>query len=143
LGDTDYWRILNEEIDRADLRGAVTLSEAVSNQELPAYYAFAEMLVLPSYYEAFAKVVLEAMACGKPVIATRTGGLPEAVVDGVTGRLVPYGYVEALASAIVDLMQDQRTMAAMGRTSRSMVEKTFSWHAVADRVNNVYREISP
>jgi D-inositol-3-phosphate glycosyltransferase len=64
---------------------------------LPLYYAAADVTVLPSYYESFGMVALEAMACGSPVIASRVGGLVTTVRDGVTGFLVPDGDVEALA----------------------------------------------
>jgi len=142
LGKTDHWSMLNREVEREDLRGNVTLLNAVTNRKLPSYYCAAEMLVLPSLYEAFSKVLLEAMASGKPVIATRTGGNPEAVVDGVTGRLVPYGSAEALASAIVSLMEDTKSSAAMGRSSRSRAEAIFSWRSVAERVSSAYNELS-
>ena len=81
---------------------------------LPDYYAAADLCLMPSRYESFGMVALEAMASGVPVIASRAGGLAVTVQDGVTGRLVPEGDVAALARAITGLLADDAGRRALG-----------------------------
>jgi starch synthase len=99
--------------------------------------------VLPTFYEALPKVVVEAMACGKPVVATRTGGIPELVDDGETGLLVSFGNPEELAGRLISLLEDEEIMTSMGRKGRERVEKMFTWHAVAERIKATYDELEP
>lgn len=140
LGSGDYWRVIRNEIAASNLISSVTLMDAVKNMELPQYYRIATIFVLPSYYESFSKVTLEAMACGKPVIATDAGGLPEMVENEVSGLLVPYGSVSKLASAILELLNDEDRASEMGRRARKRVEKMFTWTAVSNRISEVYGE---
>jgi starch synthase len=81
------------------------------------------------------------MACGKPVVASRSGGLPEVVEDGETGKLVPYGSVPQLATAIIEILSDQRMARDMGVKARERVVRMFTWGAVADKVSAAYREL--
>ena len=115
--------------------------DAVKNNELVDFYRQSEVFVLPTYYEAFPKVVVEAMACGKPVVASRTGGIPELVEEGQTGFLLPYGSPDAIAERLILLLADENLRAAMGRRGRETVENQFTWHAVAERVRSVYNEL--
>ncbi len=82
---------LRERIERLDLASSVCFVGPQPQSVLPLYYAAADVTVLPSYYESFGMVALEAMACGSPVIASRVGGLVTTVRDGVTGFLIPEG----------------------------------------------------
>src|SRR5579863_1942124 len=106
LGPGDYWGRLYAESKRLGIEDHVTLMDAVSNSDLPPFYAAASVFALPSYYESFSKVTAEAMACGLPVVATRAGGLLEVVEDGKTGLLVDYGDPQALARAITSILLD-------------------------------------
>ena len=72
------------------MESSISFIGAVAQQELPLYYNASDVLVIPSYYESFGLVALEAMACGIPVIASRVGGLPTTVKDSKTGYLVPW-----------------------------------------------------
>jgi len=83
--------------------------------------------------EGFGLVYLEANAAGKPVIATRTGGVAEAVVHGATGLLVETEDLEGLVTAAVRLLRDTDLSAQMGRTGRARVLHEFTWDRVADR----------
>ena len=141
LGQKDYKQMLQAEAQRNGVEGCVTLLEAVKNVELVEFYRHSEVFVLPTYYEAFPKVVVEAMACGKPVVATRTGGIPELVSEGQTGFLVPFGSPDAIAERLTHLLGDDSLRAAMGGRGREAVESQFTWHAVAERVRNVYNEL--
>ncbi|MDA4117646.1 MAG: glycosyltransferase family 4 protein, partial [Thaumarchaeota archaeon] len=112
----------------------------VPNNELPGYYCRANVFVLPSYYEAFAKVVIEAMACGVPAVSSRMGGALDAIEDGKTGLLFEYGNVDALSNAILSILDDDRLAKRMGALARMRVQKYFTWKEVANRVDAAYRQ---
>ena len=81
------------------------------------------------------------MAHRKAVVASRAGGLPDKVIPGVTGWLVPPGNEEALAAAISKALADAARLHAMGTAGRALVDKEFSWRAATDRLLGVYREL--
>ncbi|MGH7399155.1 MAG: glycosyltransferase, partial [Candidatus Rokuibacteriota bacterium] len=95
---------LRQRASRQGLGDAVSFVGAQPQERLRDYYVAADATVLPSYYESFGMVALEAMACGSPVVASRVGGLTTTIQDGVTGRLVPEGDPAALAAAITSLI---------------------------------------
>jgi D-inositol-3-phosphate glycosyltransferase len=107
---------------------------------LPLYYAAADVTVLPSYYESFGMVALEAMACGSPVIASRVGGLVTTVRDGVTGFLVPDGDVEALAERIEALVADPELRWRLGREGVRWAAQ-HRWPCVAEAVCKEYASL--
>jgi len=99
------------------------------------------VFVLPSDYEAFGIVLLEAMAARTPVVASRVGGVPDVVEDGVTGLLYPYGNLDALATALDGLLGDAAERARMGERGRERVERLFTWDSVVDRLLGLYAEL--
>ena len=101
----------------------------------------AELFVLASRWEGLPNVLLEAMAAGKPVVATEVGGIPELVVQGVTGVLVPPQDVQALAHAIEGLLGDERRAQAMGAAGRERVGQHFSIAAMIEKTENLYHEL--
>ena len=107
---------------------------------LSLYYAAADVTVLPSYYESFGMVALEAMACGSPVIASRVGGLVTTVRDGVTGFLVPDGDVEALAERIEILVGDPELRWRLGREGVRWAAQ-HRWPCVAEAVCKEYASL--
>jgi D-inositol-3-phosphate glycosyltransferase len=107
---------------------------------LPLYYAAADVTVLPSYYESFGMVALEAMACGSPVIASRVGGLVTTVRDGVTGFLVPDGDVDALAERIETLVGDPELRWRLGREGVRWAAQ-HRWPCVAEAVCKEYASL--
>jgi glycosyltransferase involved in cell wall biosynthesis len=142
LHDGDYWGILNREIETSGVAGSVSLLDKVKNTSLPDYYRAASVFALPSYYETISKVTMEAMACGLPVVATNSGGIPEVIDDKVTGLLVPYGSVGELASSIATLLKDEALSRRMGVAGRAKIERLFTWEAVANRVKSAYLELN-
>jgi len=100
-----------------------------------------DILVVPSWAEPFPGVILEAMAMEKPVITTNSGGIPEAVIDGVTGIIVPAKDPESLASAIIMLANDRKLVQKMGKLGRKRVEKFFNSSNCAQNILNIYKEI--
>ncbi|MDD5643024.1 MAG: glycosyltransferase, partial [Syntrophales bacterium] len=98
----------------------------------------ASMLVLSSRQEAFPNVILEAMAMGLPVVATRVGGVPELVIPGETGWLAPPGNVPALAAALAQLLGDPETCKAFGKAARQRAQQDFSLAAMVRRHEEVF-----
>lgn len=105
------------------------------------------LFACPSIYEPLGIVNLEAMACAAPVVASAVGGIPEVVVDGETGRLVPFdpdeprAFEHAFADAVNAVAADRRAAAAMGLRGRARVVESFSWDAIAGRTVDVYRSV--
>lgn len=109
---------------------------------LPYYYAAAEMVVMPSHYESFGMVALEAMAMGRPVIASEVGGLAFLIQDGVNGYHVPTRDPEALAERIYELLTNSECREEMGLAARQNAER-FDWSFIADEIVNLYRSLLP
>lgn len=105
---------------------------SVAYERMPAVYAAIDALVLPSHTEGLPRVLLEAGATERPVVATRVGGVPEVVIDGETGLLVPPRSPERLAAGIDELF-GERDPAAMGTAARELVVDEFTWGAQYDR----------
>ncbi|MGI8925433.1 MAG: glycosyltransferase [Tepidiformaceae bacterium] len=114
---------------------------AVAHDLLPAYYSAADVCVVPSYYESFGLVAVEAMACGTPVVASRVGGLVSTVEDGVTGYLIPWRCPEPFAEKLEVLLGNPELRANFSRAARRSVER-FRWRKVALQVGALYDEVS-
>jgi glycosyltransferase involved in cell wall biosynthesis len=97
-----------------------------------------DVYVQPSLMEGFGIAVLEAMAREKPVVASRTGGLPDIVVDGETGLLVPPGHIGELARAVTSLLKDPARREAMGRKGRQRVMQQFTVEAMMRDLSSAY-----
>lgn len=104
-------------------------------------YAIMDVSALTSFSEGLSITILESMRCGVPVVATRVGGNPEVVVDGVTGYLVPSGDVSAFASQTVKLLLDRELRIRMGEEARRQVEQHFLLPDVARRYLELYEEL--
>ncbi|MFO7273404.1 MAG: glycosyltransferase family 4 protein [Bacillota bacterium] len=109
--------------------------------DVPAFLGRTGVFVLPSRSEGLGLVAVEAMAAGRPVVATRVGGLPEVVVDGETGFLVEPEDPEALARAIRALLADPARAARMGAAGRERVRKLFSAERMAEATAALYEEL--
>ena len=137
LGKGDYWAFLKGFAQRCGIEDKVFLLDKVPNEALPVYYSTSDVFVLPSYYEAFAKVVVEAMACETPVVATGMGGNLDAVGSDA-GLLVKFGDTDGIARAIITLLQDSQLAKKMGARGRERVLQSFTWRAVATRIERAY-----
>ncbi|MBI3078454.1 MAG: glycosyltransferase, partial [Deltaproteobacteria bacterium] len=122
------------------IEGLVRFMGPQPQEALPAFYARAALCVLPSRYESFGMVALEAMACGTPVIASRVGGLPFIVRDGATGLLVPEGNSRLLADTIGQLLRDERRREAMS-VQAARFAQGFAWSRVAEQIAGLYRAV--
>lgn len=137
--------------------GVVWIERMLPRQELCQVLSAATTFVCPSVYEPLGIVNLEAMACQAAVVGTATGGIPEVVQDGVTGRLVPIDqvddgtgtprdperYVSDLAEVLTEVTSDTARARAYGVAGRQRAEDHFSWDAIADTTMDVYRSVLP
>ena len=131
------------------LRGKITslerhvrlLGHVDSRERLRALYQQAWGLVLPSHHESLPTVILEAMACGTPVIATRVGSVPDVVADGLSGVLVPPRAPEQLAAAICRLLDDAVLRTRLGAAARRTVEECFTWRVVGGNYLRCYQAL--
>ncbi|OUL25967.1 glycoside hydrolase [Nostoc sp. T09] len=113
------------------------LDEAI----LPYYYAAADVCVVPSHYEPFGLVAIEAMASRTPVVASNVGGLKYTVVPEVTGLLVPPKHESNFASAIDRILTNPTWRDRLGEAGRQRVEADFGWDSVASRLNHLYTNL--
>lgn len=111
-----------------------------SQDTLPYYYSAAEAVVVPSHYESFGMVALEAMACGTPVVASQVGGLAFLVQDGITGYTVPVDEPQALADRLMRLLDDAELRAMLGRQA-VIVAREYAWEKIAARLVKVYEDV--
>jgi starch synthase len=135
--------------------GVVWIDRLLPRRELSAVLTAGTVFVCPSVYEPLGIVNLEAMACGAPVVGTATGGIPEVVDDGVTGRLVPIDqatdgtgtptdperFVRDLAAALTEVVQDPDTARRMGEAGRVRAEREFGWERIARQTEAIYASI--
>ena len=119
----------------------VTFLGAKDQDTLQYYYSAAEVVVMPSHYESFGMVALEAMACGTPVIASEVGGLAFVVRDGVTGFHVPERDPQALAAKIELLLSDEPLRMRLGRRATCWGE-SYGWPVIADRLLDLFQGVS-
>jgi glycosyltransferase involved in cell wall biosynthesis len=137
----EYQDYLDALVRKLGLTGKVRFVGRVPHGELPARYGASAVVVNPSVSETFGISVVEAMACGLPVVAARVGGMVETVVDGETGLLVEPEQPAALADAITSLLQDAERSRRMGASGRARAAARFSWGARADKLLATYRMV--
>jgi starch synthase len=138
-----------------DRSGVVWIDKMLPQAEVDAILSAGSLFICPSVYEPLGIVNLEAMACGLPVVATATGGIPEVVENGVTGWLVPIEqvddgsgtpldperFVSDLAATLNQALSDPDRLARFGAAGRRRAEEHFSWSAIGEQTMAVYREV--
>jgi glycosyltransferase involved in cell wall biosynthesis len=137
--EPEYFQELLILIDSLGLADRFHFEDGVT--DLPSFLAEAEIFVLPSRSEGFSNALIEAMAASLPVVATRVGGNPEAVEDGVTGLLVPSEDPDAMADALQELLSDSERSRAMGEAGRHLAIREFSNERVVNQVADIYRHL--
>lgn len=131
---------LQKRARRLGLSGNVVFSGFIPEEQLPNLYSSADIFVLPSLWEVLGISLLEASACGVPLLASDVGGIPEVVEDGVNGFLFKAGDVKELAQKIRILVGDPKMRRKMGRESRRIAAKKFNWDMIAKKTLEYYRE---
>ena len=127
--------------------GVIWIRDMLPKGDVIQLLSRATVFVCPSIYEPLGIVNLEAMACGTAVVASAVGGIPEVVVDGVTGTLVaydeadPHGFERDLAAALTALLADPARAAVMGAAGRERAVAEFAWEAIAAQTLQIYRSV--
>ena len=144
VGGDDHSHAL-EELKRLawklDIGERVTFSGAVAHHRLPLYYSAADVLLMPSYYESFGMVALEALACATPVIASRVGALASTIRDGETGYLISGHCPEPYAERLELLLGNETLNRSFSAAATSSVER-YAWPAIADSILEVYEALT-
>ncbi len=122
------------------LRRVVKFVGPKEQHDLPAYYAAADVCVVPSYAESFGMVAVEAMACGTPVVASRVGGLQSTVVDGVTGFLVPSGRPDEFARRVRQVLDSPELRDRLGQAAVQAASR-YRWPSVARQLEALYASL--
>jgi glycosyltransferase involved in cell wall biosynthesis len=138
---TSYMNTLRKRLS-PQAEGKVRFLSLIPTQELIRTYQDADLLILPSiWHESYGLPIAEAMACGTAVLASRTGGIPELVEDGVTGVLVPPCSPSSLGKALADIVADRSALKRMGLAARDRAQTSLTWQRSAAHLESVYRSL--
>jgi D-inositol-3-phosphate glycosyltransferase len=131
---------LQEMVEELGIENFVIFLGKQDQKMLPYYYSASEVVVMPSYYESFGMVALEAMACGTPVVASQIGGLAFLVKDGETGFVVPGNDVNVMADRLVKLIKDKELQKKLGIQSATYAKK-FDWSIISEAIKEEYLKL--
>jgi len=144
VGEGPYRKTLEALAVALGMRDRVVFAGTVSDDDLPEFYAVGDVFAMPSRerpdaqdVEGFGIVFLEAGAMGRPVVAGRSGGMADAVLDGTTGLLVDPVNPEEIAQTLIHLLTDHELRAQLGRQSRERIEKHYTWRNVGIHVQKI------
>ena len=138
-GDGEYVTALKQRAEHMGVGRRVLFTGHLF--DVPAVLGSAAVSVMPSLNEALSNVLLESMAAGAPIVATRVGGTPEAIVHGDTGLLVPAGDPQALSEAIARLLQEPALATTLGRAARRAAQSSFSLSRMVASTEQLYRDL--
>ena len=140
---------LRRAVTRLGLNDSITFTGDVPSSDLPSFHAAADVFAMPCRtrylgldVEGLGIVYLEAQACGTPVVAGRSGGAPEAVVDGETGLVVDGRKPTDVAAAVIELLGDRQRRERMGKAGRAFVTSNFSWDVISNRFGEMVRSVA-
>jgi len=140
--DKEFADRMEEYVKNSGLGNNVKFTGFVGHEDLRVLYSACDIFVLPSFEEGFGIVLTEAMASGKPLVATDVGGIPMQVRDGWNGFLVEPGNDKQLAEKSLYLISHVVDREQMGRNSRMLAEKRFNWKKITERYFKVYEEVT-
>jgi len=138
VGDGEEREYLESLTDSLGIRECVEFAGRVPHERVQDYMNLAEVFVLPSLSEGFPVTILEAMACGLPIVATRVGGVPDIIEDGANGYLINTKNPEQIAEALLRVLQDEELQKIMSNNNRKSAEK-YRWDTVAATLEGVYQ----
>ena len=140
--ENEYTTHLKSLVSKFNLERQVSFKGFINHKEVPSLISEHHLLVMPSISEGFGVVAAEAAACGRPVVATYVGGIPEIVIDGKTGLLVPPNDSDALADAIIKLANDANLCHKMGQAGHEFVKEHFKWEHSLDLMSELYERLT-
>ncbi len=130
-------------VAKLGLQHAVKFVGRIENAfEMPKFYASIDIFANPSHRESFGVAALEAESCEVPVVAAKTGGIPETVKNGETGILYQVGDIEELRAALKKLAEDSKLRESMGRAGRKFVQETYEWQKNVEAMKQVYEDVT-
>lgn len=141
IGKGPLERAIKNKILKMNLSKSILFLGRHNHQEILKYYQNALIYILPSYFEGLATTLLEALACGVPIITTNIPANSEAVIDGVNGFLVPPQNPQKLAESILKLLNDSDLREKMGKNSRDRSLKYFEWDVICKKIEKVYETL--
>jgi glycosyltransferase involved in cell wall biosynthesis len=128
--------------ERFGISERVCFAGSRPQEDLRHYYAAADVAVSVPHYEPFGMTPLEAMACARPVVGSRVGGIKTSVADGETGYLVPPRAPEALVKRVLRLLTDPTLQLRLGRAARHRIEEHYTWERVAALATDAFSEVA-
>jgi len=147
VGDGPQKSLLEQKVSDLGISDSVSFAGSVSNQQLPAYYSFADVFVLPSIIdsrgdtEGLGVVLLEAMACGTPVVGSRLGGITDIIDDESTGLLAKSGNPDDIADKIVRILSEEELSNNLVENGSDRINNVFSWKVVTERFNGLFNKL--
>lgn len=136
VGDGKLQDKIERYVKQSNLNDKVRLAGRVSRDKVPGYLNQLKLLAIPSYSEGLPKVMLEAMACGTPVLATPVGSIPDVIIDGKTGFIMEDNSPECIAKNVIRALTHPK-LEEIARNARSLVEKGFSYQAAVERFRDI------
>ncbi len=140
-GQPHYINYLKYLASKLNLIDRICFIGKIPRHLLPYFYSAAYLYVLPSLFEGLPATILEAMACGTPVIATRVGGIPEVVINGVNGILIDPGSIEQLRNALEYVLSDPSYRSKLSKATQDIVRRNFSWNNIAKQYYDLYKAL--
>jgi len=140
ISEQSYFKLLTNMIAEMGLGNNIRIYTSVSNSRLTDCYLKSDIFVLASRVETLPLVILEAMYAGLPIVATRVGGIPDMIIDGVNGYLVESGNSEQLADKLLKLLQDKDLCVKFGQFNKKMAQR-LTWRKIANKTFKVYAEL--
>jgi glycosyltransferase involved in cell wall biosynthesis len=139
VGKGELEQKIRNVIEKEGLQDKIILVGHQNREELVRLYQNATIFVLPSHYEGLPTVLLEAMSCGLPVVATNVSGCPDVVSDGENGFLIPAKSPEMMVEAISRLLDDEALRNALGKNARKTIEEHNTWDRIAGKIEACYQ----
>jgi len=136
-----YFRDIMNKVKSLKLDKHIVYLGRVSDHVLEEAYIACDVFVLPSIVEAMGMVLLEAMSYGRPVVASKTGGIQDIVDHMETGILVPPGNFELLAEALIKMLSDRKFMEKIALNAKNKVKREYNWTKIAEKIYTVYKEL--
>lgn len=141
IGDGDYRKTLEKLVDELSLRDCVEFTGLIPNDEVPDNLRDADIFLLPSLFEGLPLTLLEAMACGLPVISTPVSIAPDMVNKWNCGVIVPFKSPDAIAGAVSDLLSNHEAMKSIGKRGALAAKESASWKSIAEKYVRLYSSI--
>lgn len=141
IGDGEERDALDSKLRRLSVGRRVSLKGRLEQREIAPFLCASDVFVFPSHSEGLPNAVLEAMACGLPVVAYAVGGIPEIVYDGNNGFLIEKGNIERFSRTVKYLIDNKEVCKNMGSQGRKVVEERFSWKRSARELGGIYVEV--